>query len=163
MFFQFYTRKLNNKERYRIWFQNNFETGMEYNETEEIDYNNPYYKTTPERGLSLQIYIRSNDVPLGLPFNIASYALLMEIFARITNMQPEELVITIGDAHIYKNQIDGVKEQITRIPYELPRLVISDKVDFSGTIDDLLNSCSPEDFSVQGYKCHPGIKMPLSN
>lgn len=116
-----------------------------------------------KRYLSIMVNIRSNDIPLGLPFNIASYGLLLEIIAKIVNMVPDELIINIGDAHIYLNQIDGIKEQLTREPFELPKLVISNQVNFKEGIDEFLNSCLIDDFKVEGYQSHPSIKLPLSN
>jgi thymidylate synthase len=77
-------------------------------------------KKEGKRYLSMMVNIRSNDVPLGLPFNIASYGLLLEIISRLVNMIPDELIINIGDAHIYLNQIEGIKEQLTRESYPLP-------------------------------------------
>ena len=116
-----------------------------------------------KRYLSIMVNIRSNDIPLGLPFNIASYGLLLEIIARLTNMVPNELIINIGDAHIYLNQIDGVTEQLKREPFELPNLIISNQVNFNEGIDEFLNSCLITDFSIESYKSHPSIKFPLSN
>jgi thymidylate synthase len=107
--------------------------------------------------------MRSNDVPLGLPFNIASYALLLEIIGKMVNMIPEELIINLGDAHIYKNQVDGVKEQLTREPFELPKLVMSSQINFNDNVDEFLNSCLITDFIVENYQSHPTIKIPLSN
>jgi thymidylate synthase len=117
----------------------------------------------PKRAISLMFNMRSNDVPLGLPFNIASYGLLLEIIGKIANMIPDELIASLGDAHIYLNQIDGIKEQLMREPYQLPTLIISDEVDFKGTIDNFLNSCNKDSFKLIGYKSHPSIKIPLSN
>jgi thymidylate synthase len=116
-----------------------------------------------KRYLSIMVNIRSNDIPLGLPFNIASYALLLEIIARIVDMIPDELIINIGDAHIYLNQIEGVKEQLQRKPFELPKIAISNNLDFNDNIDAFLNSCSIIDFGVENYISHPSIKFPLSN
>jgi thymidylate synthase len=120
-------------------------------------------KKEEKRYLSMMVNIRSNDVPLGLPFNIASYALLLEIIAKLVNMVPEDLIINIGDAHIYLNQIEGIKEQLTREPFQLPKLVISDQVYFDGGIDEFLSSCLITDFTVENYQFHPAIKLPLSN
>jgi thymidylate synthase len=117
----------------------------------------------PTRAISLLWNQRSVDTPLGLPFNIASYALLLEIIGKIVNMVPDELIGNLGDTHIYKNQIDGVREQLNREPYNLPSLKISDNVNFDGSIDDFLNSCSISDFKIEEYQSHPAIKMPLSN
>jgi thymidylate synthase len=120
-------------------------------------------KKEKKRYLSMMVNIRSNDVPLGLPFNIASYALLLEIIAKLVNMVPEDLIINIGDAHIYLNQIEGIKEQLTREPFQLPKLVISDQVYFDGGINEFLSSCLITDFAVGNYQSHPTIKLPLSN
>jgi thymidylate synthase len=119
-----------------------------------------------KRHLSIMVNIRSNDVPLGLPFNIASYGLLLEIIAKSTNMTPDELIINIGDAHIYLNQIEGIKEQLIREPYLLPTLKIN-----SGNenwhlleVDEIINSFDPDlTFKVENYQSHPSIKLPLSN
>jgi thymidylate synthase len=106
---------------------------------------------------------RSQDVPLGTPFNISSYALLLEIIAKMVNMVSDELIANMGDCHIYLNQIDGVKEQLIREPYSLPKLVISNQVNFNEGIDEFLNSCLISDFQIEGYQSHSTIKMPLSN
>lgn len=115
------------------------------------------------RAISLMFNLRSSDVPLGLPFNIASYGLLLEILAKMTDMVPDELIVNLGDTHIYKNQIDGIKKQIAREPYKLPTLNISDDVNFSGSIDDFLDSCDRNSFYLENYQYHPSIVMPLSN
>jgi len=163
--FQVYTRELSDEKRYNIWFNNNYETGMEryFDPNNLPDFDNDYYEPTPTRAISLMYNARSQDVPLGTPFNIASYALLLEIIAKEVNMIPDELITNMGDCHIYLNQIDGIKEQLIREPYPLPKLVISDDVNFTGTIDEFLNSCSISDFKIQGYQSHPTIKIPLSN
>jgi thymidylate synthase len=106
---------------------------------------------------------RSCDVPLGIPMNIASYALLLTIIATEVNMVPDELIGNLGDCHIYLNQIDGVNEQLTRDSFELPKLVISNQVNFGKGIDKILNSCLITDFVVENYKSHPKIYFPLSN
>lgn len=115
------------------------------------------------RAVSLMFNLRSSDVPLGLPFNIASYGLLLEIIAKMADMVPDELIINLGDTHIYKNQVDGIKKQITRDSYKLPTLNISDDVNFSGSIDDFLDSCDRNSFYLENYQYHPPIVMPLSN
>jgi thymidylate synthase len=119
-----------------------------------------------KRHLSIMVNIRSNDVPLGLPFNIASYGLLLEIIAKSTNMTPDELIINIGDAHIYLNQIEGIKEQLTREPYPLPTLKINSGNEnwYLLEIDEIINSFDPDlTFKVENYQSHPSIKLPLSN
>jgi len=119
-----------------------------------------------KRYLSLAWNQRSCDVGLGIPFNIASYGLLLEIIARSVDMIPYELIGNLGDCHIYSNHIDGVKEQLTREPYPLPTLKIN-----SGNenwhlldIDEIINSFDPGiTFKVENYQSHPSIKLPLSN
>jgi thymidylate synthase len=117
----------------------------------------------PTRAISLMYNARSQDVPLGTPFNISSYALLLVIIGKMVNMVPDELITNMGDCHIYLNQIDGVREQITREPFELPKLVMSNQINFSESVDEFLNSCLITDFIVENYQSHPTIKMPLSN
>ena len=177
--FQFYTRELSLEERFQIADKINMEIRQD---CYSYVFNNPIYTgginqrpddverhqllnelNIPKRALSLMFNMRSTDIPLGLPFNIASYGLLLEIIGRMVNMIPEELIANLGDAHIYKNQLDGVKEQLTRRPYTLPRLNISDDIDFTGSIDDFLSSCNLEHFKLTGYESHSSIKMPLSN
>jgi thymidylate synthase len=116
----------------------------------------------PTRAISLMFNIRSSDVPLGLPFNIASYGLLLEIIAKEVNMVPDELIGNLGDCHIYLNQIDGVKEQIGREPFELPKLNMQSPI---GIYDffEYLNTAKPSDFVIENYQSHPHIKIPLSN
>jgi len=122
------------------------------------------------RTISLMFNMRSNDVPLGLPFNLASYGLLLEILAKEVNMVPDELIVSLGDAHIYVNQIDGVKEQLTREPYPLPKLKIDDWYSTQGDVNnstevimDCLMGLNHGHITLENYQSHPTIKMPLSN
>lgn len=101
--------------------------------------------------LSLQMYQRSADIFLGVPFNIASYALLLQMVAQVTGLQAGEFVHTLGDAHIYRNHLDQVKLQLTREPRALPRMQINPAVK---TIFDF----NYEDFELTGYDPHPHIK-----
>ena len=114
----------------------------------------------PTRAISLMYNARSQDVPLGTPFNLASYGLLLMILAKEVNMVPDELVTNMGDCHIYLNQIDGVKEQLTREPFELPTLSMDYR---EGEYDKELKGFVPDDFVLFNYQSHPSIKMPLSN
>jgi thymidylate synthase len=107
-----------------------------------------------EGRLSCQLYQRSADVFLGVPFNIASYALLTMMVAQVTGLQPGEFVHTLGDAHLYLNHVDQAKQQLTRQPYPLPTLKIAPK-------DDLL-AFEYEDFKLEGYQAHPNIKAPIA-
>jgi len=106
--------------------------------------------------LSLQMYQRSADMFLGVPLNIASYSLLLHMVAQITGLEPFEFIHTLGDAHIYLDAVDQVKEQITREPYPLPRLTISDRGQTS--IDDFVM----EDFSLTDYQSHESIKAKMA-
>jgi thymidylate synthase len=101
--------------------------------------------------LHLQLYQRSCDVFLGLPFNIASYALLLAILAQQSGLEPGELIWTGGDTHIYTNHLDQVRLQISREPYPLPRLNLKRKP--AG-----LDQYDYEDFEIVGYQAHPHIK-----
>jgi thymidylate synthase len=110
--FQVYTRELSYSERYQYWFNKNYETGMEYNEDTVPDFENTYYDKTPTRALSLMWNQRSVDTFLGLPFNIASYGLLLMMIADEVGMLPDQLIGNLGDTHIYLNHIEQAKEQI---------------------------------------------------
>ncbi|WP_128331991.1 thymidylate synthase [Apibacter sp. HY039] len=101
--------------------------------------------------LSLQLYQRSADVFLGVPFNIASYALLLHMVAQVCNLKPGEFIHTFGDVHIYKNHIEQVKLQLTREPKTLPVLKINPEI-------TNIFKFSYEDFSIEGYDPHPHIK-----
>ncbi len=105
--------------------------------------------------LSCQLYQRSADAFIGLPFNIAGYALLTYMIAHVCNLQPDELIISLGDAHIYLNHLEQVKEQLSRTPKELPELVLNPEVK---NIDDF----TYEDFTLRGYDPHPHIKAPIA-
>ena len=123
--------------------------------------------------LSLMWNQRSVDTFLGLPFNIASYALLLEIIAKEVNMIPDELIGNLGDTHLYLNHIEQAKEQITRIPYELPKVQITERNWYmheavkehlgEKTFNEKIMSYRPDCFELIGYESHPKIKAPLSN
>jgi thymidylate synthase len=105
--------------------------------------------------LSCQVYIRSNDLFLGLPFNIASYALLTHMLAQVTGYEVGELIITIGDAHIYKNHFDQVNEQLTREPFPLPDIRLNPDI-------TNIDSFTMADIEIVGYHSHPAIKAPMA-
>jgi thymidylate synthase len=160
--FQVYTRELSEKERYRIFDERGYEFMMN-NWSKEEQYNKA---GIPNRAISLMYNCRSQDLPLGTPFNISSYALLLEIIGKMVNMVPDELIANMGDCHIYLNQIDGVKEQLTREPYPLPTLKHMKTDEFYKSLSEdltLLTHLDNIDFVVENYQSHPTIKMPLSN
>jgi thymidylate synthase len=179
--FQVYTRVLSKNERYRIWFSKNYETGMEYDSTQEPNYDDSWYVPTPERAISLMWNQRSVDTFLGLPFNIASYGLLLTLLAQITQMWPDELIGNLGDVHLYSDHIEQAKEQISREPFPLPFVNINTEfwltesgscgeglLSATGFIKglsnpDFIKCLIEEDIQLGNYKCHPSIKAPLSN
>jgi thymidylate synthase len=178
--FQVYTRELSYSERYKIWFTNNYETGMEYHEDNTPNFDDDYYIPTPSRAISLMWNQRSVDTFLGLPFNIASYGLLLEILAKAVNMVPDQLIGNLGDVHLYSNHIEQAKEQLTRQLLPLPTLNINTEfwptesgecgvgeIDaeavFKGFEVDVYCKCFFEDLQIGDYQSHPHIKAPLSN
>jgi thymidylate synthase len=104
--------------------------------------------------LSCQLYQRSADLFLGVPFNIASYALLTLMMAQVTGHEPGEFVHSLGDAHLYLNHVEQAKEQLTREPLPLPRMRLAPKGD--------LFAFEYEDFALEGYEAHPSIKAPIA-
>jgi len=118
------------------------------------------------RAISLMWNQRSVDTFLGLPFNIASYGLLLEIIAKEVNMMPDQLIGNLGDTHLYLDHLDQAEEQIRREPYKLPQLKFKTHLDdfeswlFDPNYGMLLR---PKDFILDDYESHPTIKAPLSN
>jgi len=105
--------------------------------------------------LSCQMYQRSCDIFLGVPFNIASYTLLLLMVAQVTGLQPGEFIHTLGDAHIYRNHLEQVRLQMTRKPFPLPMMTLNPDVT---DIDEFRF----DDFQLTGYQCHPHIKGDIS-
>lgn len=108
--------------------------------------------------LSLQWYQRSVDIFLGLPFNIASYAILTIIFAKAANLKPGEIIFAGGDTHIYQNHVDQVKEQLTREPFEFPKIYIDKDILSIKDMEKLEYS----DFRIENYQSHPAIKAIMA-
>ena len=156
--FQVYTRELTWEEQVQ-WVMRNTDVELEnVYIVEEIA-----KPTTPKRAISLLWNQRSVDVFLGLPFNIASYGLLLEMIAREVNMVPEHLIGHLGDTHLYSNHIEQAKEQIDREPKELPVLKMSSGHNFRAALAGKADEIDLNDFILIGYDPHPAIKAPLSN
>lgn len=108
-----------------------------------------------DKRLSCQLYQRSADIFLGVPFNIASYALLTLMIAQACDLEPGEFIHTLGDAHIYSNHLEQADEQLSRTPYALPTIALNPDV------KDLF-AFRYEDFTLSNYECHPHIKAPIA-
>jgi thymidylate synthase len=152
--FQVYTRELTWGERIN-WVEKNTD---EYTKLKQNYFLEEVWKeSTPKRAISLMWNQRSVDTFLGLPFNIASYGLLLEIIAKEVNMVPDELIGNLGDTHLYLNHIEQAKEQIPREPYPLPKLF------FKYEKETYVNDYELDGFILKDYQAHPHIKAPLSN
>ena len=150
--FQVWTRELSQSERFN-WYGNKIGSHMHHDRIEqEMD-----EWGVPTRSISLMWSQRSVDTGLGLSFNIASYALLLIMIAKQVNMVPDDLIGNLGDVHLYSNHIEPIKEQLTRVPFELPTVKLSDKL-----VSDL-SEYTLDDITLENYQSHPSIKLPLSN
>ena len=118
------------------------------------------------RELSLALYVRSNDVGLGTPFNLCEAAVLLSLAARLTGYAPRWLAYFIGDAHIYENQLEMLREQLRREPFPLPRLAMSARIPaFSETgryEPEWIDRVEPADFSLENYRHHPPLTAPMA-
>jgi thymidylate synthase len=155
---------LSDEERNEIrdmqYFRNNLHKALKGSDT-KIDWEN-----IPTRAISLMWNQRSVDTFLGLPFNIASYGLLLEIIAKAVNMVPDELIGNLGDTHLYLDHLEQAKEQLNREPYPLPTLKHMKTDEFYKALSEdasLFTHLEPTDFQVENYQSHPHIKAPLSN
>jgi thymidylate synthase len=161
--FQVYTRELSESERVKL-----MDKRLGLTEKDNLP---TYYTVTdlkdkniPTSAISLMWNQRSVDTFLGLPFNIASYGLLLELIAKEVNMVPEELIGNLGDVHLYNNHLEQAKEQISRSSFELPKLKMNPiflaNLEHKG-LDEAVNG--QVNFELENYQCHPSIKTPLSN
>ena len=186
--FQFYTRELSLEERYQLvrvsglYPKYSFEIEDGKSVPNKLSENEWYDKfNVPTRAISLMWNQRSVDTFLGLPFNIASYGLLLEIIAKEVNMVPDELIGNLGDTHLYLNHIEQAKQQINRDSFDLPKLNLNTEfwiteseecgvgpLSASGFVSSLADvyfcKCLLEgDIQLSNYQSHPSIKAPLSN
>ena len=163
--FQVYTRELSFDERYKIYTKSD--------KTWEEGGGNAYGKINgldimdnagvPKRAISLMWNQRSVDTLLGLPFNIASYGLLLSLIAKVVNMAPDELIGNLGDTHLYLNHIEQAIEQKSRIPFELPWVELNfDFTYWDGYVVEW-EKIDINKIELFNYLCHPPIKAPLSN
>jgi thymidylate synthase len=177
--FQVYTRELSFEERCQIQISkldgiySNEKNIFIHNLIDELKLKRMDENNIPKRAISLMWNQRSVDTFLGLPFNIASYALLLEILAKEVNMVPDELIGNLGDVHLYSNHINQAKAQILRKPYSLPKVNITERNWYQHqlvkehlgpkTFSDKILSYRPDCFELIGYESQSGIKAPLSN
>jgi thymidylate synthase len=167
--FQVYTRELSLEERKKLC---KVDPETECRNDAEIEIYLAL-QNIPTRAISLMWNQRSVDTFLGLPFNIASYGLLLMMIADEVNMIPDELVGNLGDVHLYSDHIEQAKEQISRTPYELPTVEITERNWYQHqlvkehlgekTFSEKILSYRPDCFELIGYQSHPKIKAPLSN
>jgi thymidylate synthase len=158
--FQVYTRELSLDERRKLVTQSTFNQIYTGGEPESLSHSEINQWNIPTRAISLMWNQRSVDTFLGLPFNIASYGLLLEIIAKEVNMVPDELIGNLGDTHLYSNHIEQAKKQIGREPFELPKLGMDYR---EGEYNKNLTDFVLDDFYLIDYQSHPAIKAPLSN
>lgn len=119
-----------------------------------------FYVHLPEEpdqkpGLSCLMFQRSADLGLGIPFNIASYALLTHMIAHVTDTEARELIIQLGDAHVYRDHVEALQIQLERQPYPFPTIKWKRKV-------EVIDKFETEDIIVEGYRSHPSIAMKMS-
>jgi thymidylate synthase len=168
--FQVYTRELSEDDRLKYWTDS---LGKSIHYANDFGHSELDTLKVPRRTISLMWNQRSVDTFLGLPFNIASYALLLEIIAKEVNMVPDELIGNLGDVHLYSNHIQQAKEQIRREPFELSSVQITERNWYQHekvkehlgekTFNEKIMSYRPDCFELIDYQSHPSIKAPLSN
>jgi thymidylate synthase len=179
--FQVYTRELSLEERRELVTKEVFDRIYNGGGPDTLSHSEINQWNVPTRAISLMWNQRSVDTFLGLPFNIASYGLLLEIIAKVVGMVPDELIGNLGDVHLYSNHIEQAREQLTREPMPLPNLNINTEwwptegeecgvgpIDaqavFNGFTNDNFCRCLiEEDLQLGNYQSHPHIKAPLSN
>jgi thymidylate synthase len=162
---QVYTRELSERERWELYTTICIKLNTSIKESANKETMESYYikHNIPTRAISLSWNQRSVDVFLGLPFNIASYGLLLEMIAREVNMVPEHLIGNLGDTHLYLNHLEQAEQQLERIPRDLPIMKMSSGHNFRAAMAGKADEIDLDDFMLVGYDPHPTIKAPLSN
>jgi len=158
--FQVYTRELSIEERWKFYYKKDLDINRKHGEWDSFEQSsqkNLDILNVPTRAISLMWNQRSVDTGLGLSFNIASYGLLLMMIAKQVNMVPDELIGSLGDVHLYLNHIEPIKDQLTREPYPLPTVKLSNRI-----VNDI-SEYTLDDIILENYQSHPTIKMPLSN
>lgn len=159
--FQVYTYEMSETQRMIEWC-NSLNKDISYADNMTMERLDEF--NFPKRKISLIWNQRSADYFLGVPFNIASYGLLLQIIGKMVNMIPDQLIGRFGDTHLYKNHLEQAGKQISREPYELPTVFIAKDVEFwRQDVDKIFEGLNKEDFHLLNYESHGAIKAPLSN
>jgi thymidylate synthase len=161
--FQVYTRELSLEERRELVTKEMFNQIYNGGGPDTLSHSEINQWNVPTRAISLMWNQRSVDTFLGLPFNIASYGLLLTILAKEVNMVPDQLIGNLGDTHLYLNHIEQAKKQIIRSSFELPVLKMSSGHNFRAALNNKPEEIDLNDFILINYQSHPAIKAPLSN
>jgi thymidylate synthase len=166
--FQVYTRELTFSEKRNLLFSNHPLDSMPEGSGSKPMLSLCDEYEIPTRAISLMWTQRSVDIPLGLPYNIASYALLLKLIAREVGMVPDELICSLGDCHVYQDQVEHALTQITREPYKAPTISIEERYEYSGSKRELsfsekIDQLEPDWFTTINYEHHTRINYPLSN
>jgi len=168
--FQLWTRELTINERIDHWFKHSKPSRDVVDSVDAMteDEKIRYLSHVSSRAVSLLWTQRSADVPLGLPYNIASYALLLELIGREVGMIPDELVCSLGDCHVYQDQVEHALIQAQREPYAFPTISIEERYEYPGSKRELsfsekIDQLEPNWFTTINYNHHPKIGYPLSN
>lgn len=154
--FQFYTNKMTKAQRHSWLHKTGKFDSIKSESGAEMNYNHDYMDNVgvPSRYIDVQLYQRSADWFLGVPFNVASYSLLLMMAAQQVNMVPRYFIHSFGDTHLYSNHLEQAKEQLGRSGFELPTMLIN-------KADDIF-SYQYEDFALEGYESQPAIKAPVA-
>lgn len=161
--FQFNTRKLTLQERYNIYLKSEKSDDFIFGGSSEQAHKDYDKIGIPSYYLDCQLYQRSADMFLGVPYNISSYALLIHIIAKICNMIPGDFIHTFGDSHIYDNHKEQVQTLLDRDynKYKLPTVIVPEYLNDNRSLDEIINDLEPEHFKLEEYESYPAIKADL--